>query len=105
MGPTGVHAKIPSEHETVLILGNQSSFSFLRSYGPAMRAAGNRVLYVGHFNNKDEVYCQEELENATDVIVWLNANGDMIPANRSNDESALANDMIPALVAYEQGKL
>ena len=34
MGPTGVRAKIPSEHETVLIIGNQASFPFLRNYGP-----------------------------------------------------------------------
>ena len=48
MGPTGVRAKISSEHETVLIIGNQSSFAFLRNYGAGLRAAGNRVIYLAN---------------------------------------------------------
>ncbi len=40
MGPTGVRAKIPTERETVLIIGKQSSFAFLRSYGPIIACCG-----------------------------------------------------------------
>ena len=58
-GQLAYAAKIPTEHETVLIIGNQVSFAFLRSYGPALRAAGNRVIYFGQFKNKEEIYCQD----------------------------------------------
>ena len=35
MGPTGVRAKIPTEHETILIISNQNNFAFLREKNPA----------------------------------------------------------------------
>lgn len=69
MGPTGVRAKIAAEHETVLIIGNQHSFAFTRSYGAALRALGNHLLYVCTLANKADLYCQEELEQVTDQII------------------------------------
>lgn len=105
MGPTGVKAKIPGEHETVLIVGNQSSFAFLRSYGPELRAAGNRVIYLGQFENKDEVYCQTQLENATDAIIWLTASGDTITPTRSTDFALTGDNAIQALIQYAKEKV
>lgn len=102
MGPTGVRAKIPTERETVLIIGKQSSFAFLRSYGPIMRAAGNRVMYLGIFDQKEEVYCQTQLENAADVILWLTRHGDPIQPTRADDYSATGDDVITALIDYAQ---
>ncbi len=100
MGPTGVRAKMPTQHETVLIIGNQASFAFLRSYGAELRAGNNRVLYVGHFNSKDEIYCQRELEEVTDAIVWLTKQDELIQTNRATDYSASSNDVITALIHY-----
>lgn len=102
MGPTGVRAKVPSEHETVLIIGNQSSFSFLRCYGPELREAGNRVIYVGQFNSKEEVYCQQQLEKAADAILWLTKQGDCIQPSRSQDHTANQEDIIAALIEHAQ---
>jgi len=75
MGPTGVRAKIASEHETVLIVGNTDSFAFVRSYGPALRAVGNRVIYACQYDHEDEIYCRTPLEKATDTILWQQKNG------------------------------
>lgn len=105
MGPTGVRAKIPSKQETVLIIGKQSSFPFVRSYGKLMREAGNRVIYLGQFNDKEEVYCQALLENATDMIVWLTDSGETIKSTRSQDFSGKGSDMIAALEALGQNNL
>jgi NADPH-dependent glutamate synthase beta subunit-like oxidoreductase/NAD(P)H-flavin reductase len=105
MGPTGVRAKIPAEHETVLILGNQSSFAFLRSYGPKLRAAGNRVIYVPHLTSREEMYCQQPLENAADAVIWLTKKGECITPTRAQDYSATHDDVIAALIEYTQGKL
>src|SRR5262249_29989082 len=104
MGPTGVRAKIPKERETVLIIGNQFSLAFLRSYGASLRKAGNQVIYLGHFNAKEEVYCQEQLENAADVIIWNTKKGQPIIAKRNQDRSLPSVDIIQALIAYAQEK-
>jgi len=98
MGPTGVRAKIPSEHETILIVGDRSSFSFLRSYGPELRSAHNRVIYAGVFANSSEVFCREQLESSADTILWLTKNGEPLSATRASDYSCNHGDVIAALL-------
>lgn len=103
MGPTGVRAKVPGEHETILVIGDNSSFPFLRSYGAELRAAHNRVIYLGQFSDKDEVYCQKELEDNADTIIWLTKNGDPIQASRPQDYALQQDNIISALVDYANG--
>ncbi len=103
MGPTGVRAKISHEHETVLIVGNQLSIAMLNSYGPALRHAGNKVIYLGHFKSKEEVYCQEELEQAADLIIWSTVDGKPPTPTRPQDYSAQG-DALDILLHYAQGK-
>jgi NADPH-dependent glutamate synthase beta subunit-like oxidoreductase/NAD(P)H-flavin reductase len=100
MGPTGVRAKIPTEHETVLIIGNAASFAFLRSYGARMRADGNRVIYLGLFTNKEEVYCQTECEKSADSIIWLTQAGHPMISQRDADFVAMGHDVIATLIQY-----
>jgi NADPH-dependent glutamate synthase beta subunit-like oxidoreductase/NAD(P)H-flavin reductase len=100
MGPTGVRTKIPNEHETVLVVGNAASFSFLRSYGAEMRAANNRVIYAGQFEHAEEVFCQSELENVTDAILWQTKNGDAISPARAADYAATGHDIIASLIQH-----
>lgn len=100
MGPTGVRAKIPSERETVLIIGNSSSFPFLRSYGAEMRSAKNRVIYAGKFENKKQVFCQQELENVADAIVWLTKDGDTIAPGRDTDYALKGSNIVEALIQH-----
>jgi hypothetical protein len=88
MGPTGVRAKVPSEHETILIIGNASSFAFVRSYGTALRAAGNRVIYACQVEDPSLVYCLKQLESATDVIIWQSE----------------GKDILTSLIAYQEGR-
>lgn len=104
MGPTGVRAKIAHEHETVLIIGNQLSIALLNSYGSALRHTGNRVIYLGNFKSKNEVYCQSTIEKATDLIIWSTKAGALISTNRPQDYSSQG-DAIDVLLRYAQGKL
>lgn len=104
MGPTGVRSKIASEHETVLIIGSQLSLALLNSYGSALRAAGNRVIYLGHFKHKEEVYEQDSIEQAADLIIWTSLSGELIQKNRPQDYS-VQGDAVDALLAYAQGQL
>jgi NADPH-dependent glutamate synthase beta subunit-like oxidoreductase/NAD(P)H-flavin reductase len=104
MGPTGVRAKIPQNNETILIVGNINSFAYLRSFGKTVRELGNRVLYLGYFTEAEEVYCQSELENASDVIIWLTKRGQRITPNRPQDYSIKGGDIIGALIEYSRHK-
>lgn len=99
MGPTGVRSKVAHENETVLIVGSQLSLALLKSYGAALRAAGNRVIYLGTFKNKEEVYCQTDIEKIADVIIWNTREGELITSNRSQDHSTQG-DIIDALLQY-----
>jgi NADPH-dependent glutamate synthase beta subunit-like oxidoreductase/NAD(P)H-flavin reductase len=99
MGPTGVRAKISHEHETVLIIGNQLSIALLQSYGTALRQAGNKVFYLGNFQAKAEVYCQDEIENATDLIIWSTFQGETITPRRPQDH-AMQGDVLDVLVHH-----
>ena len=104
MGPTGVRNKIAQEHETILLVGNSISVAMLLSYGTALRAAGNRVIYLGNFNHADELFCQDEIENAADVVIWNTKSGDLIPARRPQDYSA-SGDALDVLVKYAYAAL
>ncbi len=104
MGPTGVRAKVALEGETILIVGNQIGLALLQSYGKALRAKGNRVIFLGIFKNKDEVYCQDQIEKSSDVVIWVTESGEMIHATRPQDYSTQG-DGIDILLRYAQGKL
>jgi len=105
MGPTGVRNKIASEHETVLIVGNTVSLALLQSYGKALRHAGNRVIYLGYFNHKTDVYCQDRIEECADVILWSTKESDLIPARRAQDYTISALHPLDILVRYAEGML
>lgn len=99
MGPTGVRTRIPTERETVLIIGNATSFSFLRSYGSEMRTAGNRVIYVSQLADANELYCKQECEAAADTIIWMTRKGDVIPT-RDSDYAIMGEDVIKTLIEH-----
>lgn len=105
MGPTGVRGKVTHEHETVLVLGSQLSVPLLQSYGTALREMGNRVIYLGHFNSKQDMYCQDAIEKASDVIIWSTESNDLIACRRPQDYSLHGADILTALLAYAKGQL
>jgi NADPH-dependent glutamate synthase beta subunit-like oxidoreductase/NAD(P)H-flavin reductase len=88
MGPTGVNTKIYNGGETVMMIGECTSMAEIRMLGPAWRAAGNRVLYVACVPHAADIYGQDELEAAADVIVWLTKIGEPMPVRRPQDWAA-----------------
>lgn len=97
MGPTGVRAKVASEHETILIIGDKSSLPLMQSYGSALRSAGNHLIYFGDFNSKDEIYCQETLENIADLIIWNTKSHHLVATHRPQD-IATSGDFLEILI-------
>jgi NADPH-dependent glutamate synthase beta subunit-like oxidoreductase/NAD(P)H-flavin reductase len=104
MGPTGIGSKIPKDQEIIMIIGGRLGAAHIRAVGPALRKAGNQVLYIAGFRTADEVYCQEELEAAADVIVWITSAGVPVTPHRSQDRSETG-DFMNVLLRYAKGDL
>ncbi len=107
MGPTGVRTRIKAvgdTPETILFLGGRLGAADIHAVGPALRAAGNRVLYIAGFRNAAEVYFQDDLEAAADVIVWVTENGSPIQTRRAQDR-AITGDYMNAILSYAKGEL
>jgi NAD(P)H-flavin reductase len=104
MGPTGAPTEMGAGR-TVMVVAGRWGAAVMLSLGPALRAAGNRVLYVGAFRSNEEPYHQAQLEAATDQIVWATADGDPIAANRPQDVSVATGDAIDLIRAYGDGEL
>lgn len=103
MGPTGVHTKIHDGGETVMIVGDRLGVAYLLAVGPAMRAKGNRVLYVGCFASANDVYTRERIEQAADVILWCTAEGAPVPPRRPHDR-AVTLPVVEAIARYATGE-
>ncbi|GAO35977.1 pyridine nucleotide-disulfide oxidoreductase [Sulfuricella sp. T08] len=102
MGPTGKATELP-ENQTILVAAGRRGAAVMGMLGPALRRRGNRVLYFAGFRTADEVYQQERLEAAADVIVWCTASGHPIASRRPQDRSLTGNYM-DILRRYAEGE-
>jgi len=104
MGPTGAPTEIPAG-ETVLVVAGRWGAAAMRDIGPALRNAGNRVVYVAAFGAAADVDHQHELEAAADQIIWATADEPRIEARRPADVSVVATDMVDLVAQYGRGEL
>jgi NADPH-dependent glutamate synthase beta subunit-like oxidoreductase/NAD(P)H-flavin reductase len=106
MGVTGTPTAMPHD-KTVLLAGGGLGNAVLFSIGKALRAAGNRVIYFAGYNSRDDVFKVEEIEAASDVIVWAvdpAPGAEPILTTRAQDKSFVGN-IVQAMVAYVGGNL
>ena len=106
MGVTGAPTDIPSG-KTVVLAGGGLGNAVLFSIGKALRAAGNRVIYFAGYKSRDDVFKVEDIEAASDVIVWSvdpAPTARTIAITRPQDKSFIGN-ILEAMVAYAKGKL
>jgi NADPH-dependent glutamate synthase beta subunit-like oxidoreductase/NAD(P)H-flavin reductase len=103
MGPTGTPTEIP-ESENVLLAGGGLGNAVLFSIAKAMRANGNRVIYFAGYKNGADLYKREEIENATDQVIWSTDFGEEIRPARAQDAHFRGN-IVQAMLAYAEGKL
>jgi NADPH-dependent glutamate synthase beta subunit-like oxidoreductase/NAD(P)H-flavin reductase len=104
MGPAGAPTEIP-KGETVLVVAGRWGAAVMLDIGPALRAAGNRVLYVAAFGSVTELDHQDELEAAADQIIWCTAEEPRIIPRRFQDLSATETDMVTLLRRYGANEL
>lgn len=103
MGPTGTPTEIP-ENETVLLAGGGLGNAVLFSIARALRENNNEVIYFAGYKNGADLFKREEIENATDKVVWASDFGDEIEPQRPQDAHFRGN-IVQAMIAYAEGKL
>ncbi|HXH69732.1 MAG TPA: hypothetical protein VNI60_05225, partial [Pyrinomonadaceae bacterium] len=103
MGPTGTPTEIP-ENETILLAGGGLGNAVLFSIAKAMRENNNHVIYFAGYKNGADLFKREEIENATDKVIWATDFGDEIQPERPQDAHFRGN-IVQAMVAYAEGKL
>lgn len=103
MGPTGTPTEIP-EGETVLLAGGGLGNAVLFSIAKALREKQNKVIYFAGYKNGADLFRREEIENATDEVVWATDFGDEIVPQRPQDAHFRGN-IVQAMIAYAEGKL
>ncbi|HEX8150234.1 MAG TPA: FAD-dependent oxidoreductase, partial [Pyrinomonadaceae bacterium] len=102
MGPTGTPTEIP-EGETVLLAGGGLGNAVLFSIAKALKAAGNRVVYFAGYKDGKDLFKREEIEEATDQVIWSTDTGREIEARRPQDTHFRGN-IVQAMLAYAEGK-
>lgn len=103
MGPTGTPTEIPT-NETVLLAGGGLGNAVLFSIAKAMRDNGNKIIYFAGYKNGADLFKREEIENATDQVIWATDLGDEIAPNRPQD-SHFRGNIVQAMIAYAEGRL
>src|SRR5436190_2989780 len=103
MGPTGTPTEIP-ENENVLLAGGGLGNAVLFSIARALRERNNKVVYFAGYKHSDDLFKREEIENATDQVVWANDFGAEIAPHPPQDEHFRGN-IVQAMIAYSEGRL
>ena len=103
MGPTGEPTQTPGG-ETVLLAGGGLGNAVLFSIGRAMRAAGSRVLYFAAYRTPQDRFKVEEIEAASDAVVWCCDQAPGFTADRPQDKVFVGN-IVEAMAAYGAGNL
>jgi NAD(P)H-flavin reductase len=103
MGPTGTPTEIP-HGETVVLAGGGLGNAVLFSIGRALRAAGSRVIYFAGYKRASDRYRVEDIEAASDVVVWCCDEAPGFAPRRAQDRAFVGN-IVKAMEAYASGKL
>ena len=106
MGVTGAPTEIHAGR-TVALIGGGLGNAVLFSIGKALRASGSRVIYFAGYRSREDVFRVEDIEAASDVVVWAvdkRPGAQAITALRPDDKTFVGN-ILEAMVAYASGEL
>ena len=104
MGPSG--APTPTGRgRTVLVVVGSWGAAVMLGLGPALRAAGDRVLLLAAFADARQVIHRDELEAAADQVIWASARAPAIEAHRPQDLAVVEADAVAVLRRYAAGAL
>ena len=90
--------------ENVLLAGGGLGNAVLFSIAKAMRENGNRVIYFAGYKKGEDLFKREEIEAATDQVIWSTDTGAAIEPQRPQDRHFRGN-IVQAMLAYGTGEL
>jgi hypothetical protein len=102
MGPTGTPTEIPKD-ETVLLAGGGLGNAVLFSIAEALKKNGCRVVYFAGYKRGEDLFKREEIEGATDQVIWSTDTGAEIAPRRPQD-SHFRGNIVQAIKAYAEGR-
>ncbi len=107
MGPTGTPTEIP-QGETVCLVGGGLGNAVLFSIARALHDNGCKVLYFAGYKKPEDIFKQEEIEAATDQVIW---SSDVAPTGpdtairaRRPQDRVFEGNIVQAMVAYARGE-
>ena len=100
MGPTGTPTEIAS-NETVILAGGGLGNAVLFSIAKALKDNGCRVIYFAGYKKAADVFKRDEIEAATDQVIWSVDAGEPIPPRRPQDSQFVGN-IVQAMTAYAE---
>jgi NADPH-dependent glutamate synthase beta subunit-like oxidoreductase/NAD(P)H-flavin reductase len=103
MGPTGTPTEIP-KGESVVLAGGGLGNAVLFSIAKALREAGSKVLYFAGYRRAEDIYKVEEIEAATDQVIWSVDAGTPPAVRRPQDRSFVGN-IVQSMLAFAKGEL
>jgi NADPH-dependent glutamate synthase beta subunit-like oxidoreductase/NAD(P)H-flavin reductase len=103
MGPTGAPTEIP-KGEAVVLCGGGLGNAVLFSIAKALRDSGNQVLYFAAYRRREDIYKVEEIEAATDQVIW-SVDGGPLPTPRRPQDRAFQGNVVQAMLAFAEGQL
>jgi NADPH-dependent glutamate synthase beta subunit-like oxidoreductase/NAD(P)H-flavin reductase len=103
MGPTGGPTEI-EKSENVLLAGGGLGNAVLFSIAKEMREKGNRVVYFAGYKKGEDLFKREEIEEATDQVIWSTDMGAAIAPGRPQDRHFRGN-IVQAMLTYGRGEL
>ena len=103
MGPTGAPTEI-ARGETVVLAGGGLGNAVLFSIGRAFREAGSKVLYFAGYRKPIDRYKIEEIEAASDVVVWCTDEAPAFVPDRPQDRTFVGN-IVGGMLAYAENRL
>jgi NADPH-dependent glutamate synthase beta subunit-like oxidoreductase/NAD(P)H-flavin reductase len=99
MGPTGTPTEIPESHETVLLAGGGLGNAVLFSIAKALKANGANVIYFAGYKKGEDLFKQDDIEVATDQVIWCTDQGVEVAPRRPQDKHFRGN-IVQAMLAY-----
>jgi NADPH-dependent glutamate synthase beta subunit-like oxidoreductase/NAD(P)H-flavin reductase len=103
MGPTGTPTEIPSG-ESVLLAGGGLGNAVLFSIARALRSSRCRVIYFAGYKKGEDLFKREEIEAATDQVIWSTDGGAPVEPRRPQDRHFRGN-IVQAMKEYGEGNL
>jgi NADPH-dependent glutamate synthase beta subunit-like oxidoreductase len=85
MGPTGTGLPVP-ENSTLTVAGGHSAVTSTVDGAAMWRAAGNRIVFIGHFRDAERARAvQRVIEILTDQAIWVLDEGPALKMRRQQD--------------------